>query len=95
MKIFYDGLDIEKYAKNPIVKGFTTNCTFFSEIPDSNGGKATIKVNSEESESPLPEDPNEVGICKSVGILSKNYTEFYNVLEYHNNHNDVELLNSI
>jgi len=31
MKIYYDGLNIEKYSKNPIVFGFTTNCTFFSQ----------------------------------------------------------------
>jgi len=31
MKIYYDGLNIEKYSKNPIVSGFTTNCSFFSQ----------------------------------------------------------------
>jgi transaldolase len=31
MKIFYDGLDIEKYAQYPVVEGFTTNCMFFSQ----------------------------------------------------------------
>ena len=31
MKIFYDGLDIEKYSKYPVVEGFTTDCTFFSQ----------------------------------------------------------------
>lgn len=30
MKIFYDGLNIEKYASNTEISGFTTNCTFFS-----------------------------------------------------------------
>ena len=31
MKIFYDGLDIEKYAQYPVVEGFTTDCMFFSQ----------------------------------------------------------------
>lgn len=31
MKIYYDGLNLEKYSKNPIVSGFTTNCSFFSQ----------------------------------------------------------------
>jgi transaldolase len=31
IKIFYDGMDIEKYASNKFVQGFTTNCTFFSK----------------------------------------------------------------
>ena len=31
MKIYYDGLNIEKYSKNPLVEGFTTNCSFFSQ----------------------------------------------------------------
>jgi len=30
MKIFYEGLDVEKYAQHPAVEGFITNCTFFS-----------------------------------------------------------------
>ena len=34
MKIFYDGLDIEKYAQYPVVEGFTTNCTFFRDRND-------------------------------------------------------------
>jgi transaldolase len=31
IKVFYDGMDIEKYTKNKFVQGFTTNCTFFSK----------------------------------------------------------------
>jgi transaldolase len=31
IKVFYDGMDIDKYAKNKFVQGFTTNCTFFSK----------------------------------------------------------------
>lgn len=30
MKIFYDGLDVQKYSTHPSITGFTTNCTFFS-----------------------------------------------------------------
>ena len=36
MKIYYDGLNIEKYSKNDIVEGFTTNCTFFSQSDTKN-----------------------------------------------------------
>ena len=31
IEIFYDGMNIEKYAISPYVKGFTTNCTVFSK----------------------------------------------------------------
>jgi transaldolase len=31
MKIYYDGLDIEKYCNNSLVQGYTTNCCFFSQ----------------------------------------------------------------
>jgi len=31
MKIYYYGLNVEKYSKNLIVSGFTTNCSFFSQ----------------------------------------------------------------
>lgn len=31
IKVFYDGMDIEKYASTKCVQGFTTNCTFFSK----------------------------------------------------------------
>jgi transaldolase len=32
IEIFYDGLNVEKYADNSI-KGFTTNCTLFADSP--------------------------------------------------------------
>jgi transaldolase len=31
MKVFYDGLNLEKYSKLLSISGFTTNCTFFSQ----------------------------------------------------------------
>jgi transaldolase len=31
ISIFYDGLDIEKYSKCEIIRGFTTNCSIFSK----------------------------------------------------------------
>jgi transaldolase len=30
IKIFYDGLQISRHSENPLVNGFTTNCSFFS-----------------------------------------------------------------
>jgi len=36
IKVFYDGMDIEKYAHNKFVQGFTTNCTFFSKYKTRN-----------------------------------------------------------
>ena len=33
IRIFYDGLDIEKYAKDSRVEGFTTNCSIFGKSP--------------------------------------------------------------
>jgi transaldolase len=32
-RIFYDGLNIEKYAAHPKVEGFTTNCSIFGKSP--------------------------------------------------------------
>jgi len=63
MRIFYDGLDIEKYAKYPIVEGFTTNCTFFSKVSDTHDQPIDLVV--KEAFSPP---------CQ----MCKNYTEFYN-----------------
>lgn len=36
IEIYYDGMDIKKYAKYPKVSGFTTNCTFFAKWTEKN-----------------------------------------------------------
>jgi transaldolase len=36
IEIYYDGMNIHKYGLNPIVKGFTTNCSLFSKHSNTN-----------------------------------------------------------
>ena len=36
IEIFYDGLNLTKYASNKIIRGFTTNCTLFSGSSSKN-----------------------------------------------------------
>jgi transaldolase len=43
MKIYYDGLNLEKYHKHPKIEGFTTNCTFFSQNDINNYNEFYIK----------------------------------------------------
>jgi len=36
IEIYYDGMNINKYGLNPLVKGFTTNCSLFSKNSNTN-----------------------------------------------------------
>jgi len=46
MELFYDGMNIQTYANNPSITGFTTNCTLFSTSPIKNY-KSFYQVNSD------------------------------------------------
>ena len=36
MELYYDGMNIDKYARDPVIVGFTTNCSLFSTSPVKN-----------------------------------------------------------
>lgn len=83
IEIYYDGMNINKYGLNSLVKGFTTNCSLFSKNSNTNYRSYFNDVKNTVGNRPISfqiwEDTNEYAIRQIDEIYSIDNTIFIKI----------------